>query len=73
VCGEAAADPLLATVLVGMGVTSLSTSQHARAGVHAELAATSMDECRRRAAAVRAARTAQDARAAVAGRAEGAG
>lgn len=69
VCGEAAADPLLATVLVGLGVTSLSMSPHARAGVHAELAATSLEECRARAAAVRATRTARDARAAVAQRA----
>ncbi|MEO6826379.1 MAG: putative PEP-binding protein, partial [Microbacteriaceae bacterium] len=37
VCGEAAADPLLAAVLVGLGVTSLSMSPSALAGVRAEL------------------------------------
>ena len=38
VCGEAAADPLLACVLVGLGVTSLSAAAAAVAGVGAKLA-----------------------------------
>lgn len=37
VCGEAAADPLLAVVLVGLGVTSLSMSPAALAAVRFEL------------------------------------
>jgi phosphotransferase system enzyme I (PtsI) len=45
VCGEAAADPLLACVLVGMGVTSLSMAAAAVRPVGAQLAAASMDEC----------------------------
>jgi phosphotransferase system enzyme I (PtsI) len=38
ICGEAAADPLLAVVLVGLGATSLSMSPAALADVRAELA-----------------------------------
>jgi phosphotransferase system enzyme I (PtsI) len=45
VCGEAAADPLLALVLVGLGVTSLSMSPGALADVRESLASTSYDEC----------------------------
>jgi phosphotransferase system enzyme I (PtsI) len=45
VCGEAAADPLLACVLTGLGVTSLSMNHTALAGVGAKLAATSLDVC----------------------------
>ncbi|MEP6480339.1 MAG: phosphoenolpyruvate--protein phosphotransferase [Rhodoglobus sp.] len=37
ICGEAAADPLLAVVLVGLGATSLSMSPAALADVRAEL------------------------------------
>ncbi|MFE6965805.1 phosphoenolpyruvate--protein phosphotransferase [Agromyces sp. NPDC057679] len=37
ICGEAAADPLLAVVLVGLGATSLSMSPSALAGVRAGL------------------------------------
>jgi phosphotransferase system enzyme I (PtsI) len=37
VCGEAAADPALAVVLVGLGVTTLSMSPRALAGVAAVL------------------------------------
>ncbi len=46
VCGEAAADPLLALVLVGLGVTSLSMSAHGIRPVQRSLAAHSLDECR---------------------------
>ena len=52
VCGEAAADPLLACVLVGMGVTSLSSAPAAAAGVGAALADVTLAQCR---AAARAA------------------
>jgi phosphotransferase system enzyme I (PtsI) len=45
VCGEAAADPLLACVLVGMGVSSLSMAAAAVRPVGAQLATASMDEC----------------------------
>lgn len=45
VCGEAAADPLLACVLVGMGVTSLSMAAAAVRPVGARLATVPMDLC----------------------------
>jgi phosphotransferase system enzyme I (PtsI) len=65
VCGEAAADPQLAAVLVGLGVTSLSMATAAVRPVGARLASLAMDECRRAADAALAASTAVDARAAV--------
>jgi phosphotransferase system enzyme I (PtsI) len=43
VCGEAAADPMLACVLVGMGITSLSMASAAVRPVGARLATASMD------------------------------
>jgi phosphoenolpyruvate-protein phosphotransferase (PTS system enzyme I) len=43
VCGEAAADPLLACVLVGMGITSLSMASAAVRAVGAQLASVTMD------------------------------
>jgi phosphoenolpyruvate-protein phosphotransferase (PTS system enzyme I) len=43
VCGEAAADPLLACVLVGMGITSLSMASAAVRPVGARLASVTMD------------------------------
>lgn len=45
VCGEAAADPALATALVGMGVTSLSMAARAVRPVGAQLARVTLDEC----------------------------
>ncbi|MGZ3141593.1 phosphoenolpyruvate--protein phosphotransferase [Lentzea chajnantorensis] len=57
VCGEAAADPLLACVLVGMGVTSLSMNHTALADVGARLATSSLDICQ---LAARGALTAHD-------------
>ncbi|MGO1341485.1 MAG: putative PEP-binding protein, partial [Cellulosimicrobium funkei] len=45
VCGEAAADPVLAPVLVGLGVTSLSMTPRALPDVAAVLAATTSEEC----------------------------
>jgi phosphotransferase system enzyme I (PtsI) len=46
VCGEAAADPLLACCLVGMGVTSLSMAAAAVKGVGARLATVTSLQCR---------------------------
>ena len=45
VCGEAAADPLLACVLVGMGITSLSMAAAAVRPVGARLAAVTHQQC----------------------------
>lgn len=65
VCGEAAADPLLAVVLVGLGVTSLSMSPAALGDVRAELARHTLDEARSLAGAALEASGANEARAAV--------
>jgi phosphotransferase system enzyme I (PtsI) len=46
VCGEAAADPRLAPVLVGLGVTSLSMAPSAIAPVRAALAEHTLAQCR---------------------------
>jgi phosphoenolpyruvate-protein phosphotransferase (PTS system enzyme I) len=51
VCGEAAADPLLALALIGMGVTSLSMAAAAVRAVGARLCAVSSDTCRKAAEA----------------------
>jgi len=64
VCGEAAADPALAPVLVGLGVTSLSMAARAIPAVREALAAYTLDECRALAAAALAASDATTARAA---------
>jgi len=45
VCGEAAADPLLACVLVGMGITSLSMAAAAVRPVGARLATVTFEAC----------------------------
>lgn len=63
VCGEAAADPALACVLVGLGVNTLSMSAGALPGVRAALAAHTLDDCRRAAEAARGAIDADAARA----------
>jgi phosphotransferase system enzyme I (PtsI) len=63
VCGEAAADPLLACVLVGLGISSLSCAASAVAGVGARLATVDLDGCRRAAEAALAADDPQAARA----------
>jgi len=47
VCGEAAADPLLALVLAGLGVSSLSMTPWALAEVGRNLAAVTIEQCRR--------------------------
>lgn len=64
VCGEAAADPLLACVLVGMGISSLSAAATAVPGVGAALAGVTLEQCRAAARAVLATSSAADARAA---------
>jgi phosphotransferase system enzyme I (PtsI) len=65
VCGEAAADPLLALVLTGLGVTSLSMAATRVPAVRAALRMHDLRTCTAMAAAARAARTPQDARDAV--------
>ncbi|SDF92949.1 phosphoenolpyruvate--protein phosphotransferase [Klenkia brasiliensis] len=65
VCGEAAADPLLACVLVGLGITSLSCAASSVPGVGAKLGTVTLDTCRRAAEAALAADDPQSARAAV--------
>ena len=66
VCGEAAADPNLACVLTGLGVTSLSSAPVAAAGVGARLAEVTLDDCRAAAAAALVTADPGDARAAAA-------
>ncbi|GAA1516005.1 phosphotransferase system enzyme I (PtsI) [Agromyces terreus] len=66
ICGEAAADPLLAAVLVGLGATSLSMSPSALADVRASLAGITRDDAERMAKAALAADGAAEARAAAA-------
>ncbi|TLP77154.1 phosphoenolpyruvate--protein phosphotransferase [Nesterenkonia sphaerica] len=61
VCGEAAADPLLAVVLVGLGVTSLSMAPAALADVRAELLRFTKDQARAIATAAVSASTAAEA------------
>ncbi len=62
ICGEAAADPQLAVVLVGLGATTLSMTPAALADVRAELAKYTLDQARELAARAITARTAADAR-----------
>jgi phosphotransferase system enzyme I (PtsI) len=62
VCGEAASDPALAVVLVGLGVSSLSMTPRSIAAVATVLARTSLPECER------LAKVAVDAPTALAGR-----
>jgi phosphotransferase system enzyme I (PtsI) len=64
VCGEAAADPLLAIVLVGLGATTLSMTPAALADVRAELAGVTLEDARAKATAALGARNAAEARAA---------
>jgi phosphotransferase system enzyme I (PtsI) len=65
VCGEAASDPVLAVVLVGLGVTSLSMSSRAIAEVGELLRTVTYDECKRLAQIALDAGEAQAAKAAV--------
>jgi phosphotransferase system enzyme I (PtsI) len=64
VCGEAASDPALACVLVGLGVNTLSMSAGALPGVRAALAAHTLEQCKKAAYAARDAVDAEAARAA---------
>ena len=74
VCGEAASDPMLALVLVGFGITSLSMAPACLPDVRAALAERTLEDCRALARAALEAPTAVTARAAVAelARAQGA-
>ncbi|WP_194409151.1 phosphoenolpyruvate--protein phosphotransferase [Microbacterium cremeum] len=62
ICGEAAADPLLAVVLVGLGATSLSMAPTALADVRATLLQHTLDDAREVAAAALSASDAASAR-----------
>ena len=64
ICGEAAADPLLAVVLVGLGATTLSMSPSALADVRASLARFTLDDAHAIAEAALAADGAAEAQAA---------
>ncbi|HZC99955.1 MAG TPA: phosphoenolpyruvate--protein phosphotransferase [Actinomycetes bacterium] len=63
VCGEAAGDPLLALVLVGLGMTSLSMAPGSLPDVRLLLARHSLDDCRYLAGLALAAPRAESARA----------
>ncbi|MDM7830512.1 phosphoenolpyruvate--protein phosphotransferase [Cellulomonas edaphi] len=65
VCGEAAADPALAPVLVGLGASSLSMTARALPDVGAVLGAVTAHRCRELATLALAQRTADQARSAV--------
>jgi phosphotransferase system enzyme I (PtsI) len=67
VCGEAAADPLLACVLTGLGITSLSMGAASIPYVRAMLAKHTLAQCERAAAAARATDSAEEARRAAQG------
>lgn len=62
VCGEAAADPNLAAVLIGMGVTSLSMASGAIPYVGSRLASVTLQQCMDAAAAVLGASDPDEAR-----------
>ena len=65
VCGEAGGDPLLALVLAGLGVSSLSMAPSKVPMVRLSLSLHSYAQCQRLAHIARSARTAHDAREAV--------
>jgi phosphotransferase system enzyme I (PtsI) len=65
ICGEAAADPMLAVVLVGLGATSLSMAPGALAEVRAELAKFTLAQAQEFAQLALSADSAVEARAAV--------
>ena len=70
VCGEAASDPLLAVVLTGLGVTSLSMAPPSLAEVRAALAERTLAQCEAAAAAALSAAAPAAARAAALAAAE---
>ncbi|WP_233434343.1 phosphoenolpyruvate--protein phosphotransferase [Nocardia yamanashiensis] len=61
VCGESASNPEFACVLVGLGVETLSMAPRSLAGVRAQLAGVSLEQCRAAADAVLTAGTADAA------------
>ena len=63
VCGEAAADPAVVPILIGLGVTELSVTPSAIGGVRALLAGLDLDECRALATRAVQARTLAEVRA----------
>lgn len=63
VCGEAAADPLLACILIGMGITSLSMASAAVPAVGVQLAKVTLEQCQKAAEAVLNAADADEAKA----------
>jgi phosphotransferase system enzyme I (PtsI) len=65
ICGEAAADPMLAVVLVGLGATTLSMSPAALADVRAELSRFTVKQAKEFAELALSANSAVEARAAV--------
>ncbi len=67
VCGEAASDPRMAVVLVGLGAADLSMSPGALADVRAMLSRVTLEQARELAARTLAQSSAADARAVVAG------
>jgi phosphotransferase system enzyme I (PtsI) len=62
VCGEAAADPMLAAVLVGFGASSLSMSPRALGRVGELLAGVTREDCRAAARDAAGSRNPQEAR-----------
>jgi phosphotransferase system enzyme I (PtsI) len=64
ICGEAASDPELAIVLVGLGALTLSMAPVALAGVRAALAEVTLEQAKVQARAALASRTAPEARSA---------
>ncbi|MDR0959655.1 MAG: phosphoenolpyruvate--protein phosphotransferase [Propionibacteriaceae bacterium] len=64
VCGESASDPLMALVLAGFGITSLSMSPPALPAVRFALRRHTLDQCKAMAAAAYDATSAEEARAA---------
>lgn len=62
VCGEAAADPLLACVMLGLGINSLSMAYGAIPAVGVQVSKVTMEQCREAAEQVVAARNARDAK-----------
>jgi phosphoenolpyruvate-protein phosphotransferase (PTS system enzyme I) len=65
VCGEAAADPRLAVVLVGLGATTLSMAPNALGAVRDQLAQVTLDQARELAATALLARSAAEARSSI--------
>ncbi len=65
VCGEAAGDPALAVVLVGLGISSLSMAAGSIAAVRSQVGRVTLDECRRLSSLALAAGSAAAARDAV--------